>query len=130
MGRTLIGIFITLHGLVHIWYIVLARQIVPFKPEMGWSGKSWLFTNLIGDTMTRILVSILLGLVTLGLSAGGIGFITQQQWSRPILVVFAGLSATVLVLFWDGSLQLAAQKGLIGLLIDAAIIAGLLISQT
>jgi hypothetical protein len=95
---------------------------------MGWSGKSWLFTNLIGDTATRTLASILLLLATVGLSAGGIGFLAQQQWARPVLIASAAVSAIVLILFWDGSMIFVVQKGLIGLLIDVAIIAGPLLS--
>ena len=77
-----------------------------FQPEMGWSGKSWLFTNLIGDSATRVLAGILLILVTAGLSAGGIGFLAQQQWARPVLIASAAASAVVPILFWDGSLHL------------------------
>ena len=128
MVRLLVGVVIVLHGLVHIWYFVLARRLIQFKPEMGWFGKSWLFTNLIGDTATRTLASILLLLATAGLSAGGIGFLAQQQWARPVLIASAAVSAIVLLLFWDGSMQFVVQKGLIGLLIDVAIIAGPLLS--
>ncbi|MBW7882136.1 MAG: hypothetical protein H3C34_05770 [Caldilineaceae bacterium] len=127
MIRYLIGIIIVLHGLVHLWYVVLARGLVEYKPEMGWSGRSWLFTSLIGDPATRNLASILLLLVTVALALGGVGFFIDQQWTRPVLIVSALASAFVLILFWDGSPQLIVQKGLIGLLIDAAIIAGLLI---
>jgi len=77
---------IILHGLVHIWLVVLAQRLIDFKPEMGWSGRSWLFTNLIGDTATRMLATILLLIVTAGLSIGGVGFIFQQH--RYLWTVF------------------------------------------
>lgn len=48
MLRISIGIFMLLHGLVHLWYFVMSRGLVELKPEMGWSGKSWLLTNLLG----------------------------------------------------------------------------------
>ncbi len=125
MARTLAGIFFILHGLVHIWYIVLARKLVPFQPEMGWSGKSWLFTGLIGDGATRNLATLLLLLATVGFSAGGVGFLAQQPWSRSLLLVSAGISGLVLVFFWDGGFQRIAQKGLIGLLINLGILMGM-----
>jgi hypothetical protein len=125
--RFTVGIVILLHGLVHLWYFALSRGFVQFKPEMGWSGKSWLFTNLIGDGGTRALASVLFLLATAGLSAGGIGFLTHQEWHRPLLIISAGLSALVFILFWDGNTQLLIQKGLIGIAIDAAIIVGLYI---
>jgi hypothetical protein len=125
MVRFLVGVVIILHGLVHIWYFVLARGLVQFRPEMGWSGKSWLFTNLIGEPGTRTLASIVLVIAAAGLSVGGIGFLAQQQWARPVLIASALVSAIVLMLFWDGSLQLVVQKGLIGVIIDLAILVGL-----
>jgi hypothetical protein len=127
MLHVLIGILITLHGLVHIWYIVLARQIVPFKPELGWTGRSWLFTDRIGDARTRGLASILLLLPTLGFAAGGIGYIFDQPWSPLLLAVTAGLSTLVFLLLWDGDPKLPAEKGLVGVLINAALTAGVLL---
>ena len=40
MLRIFIGIFMLLHGLVHLWYFVMSRGLVELKLEMGWSGKS------------------------------------------------------------------------------------------
>ena len=47
MLRLLIGFFIVLHGLVHMWYFTLSQRLVEFQPEMGWTGKSWLFSNFV-----------------------------------------------------------------------------------
>jgi len=41
----LIGIFILLHGLVHMWYVTLSQGWVEFQANMGWTGKSWLLTT-------------------------------------------------------------------------------------
>jgi len=30
--------FLILHGLVHLWYLVLAFRLVEYKPDMGWTG--------------------------------------------------------------------------------------------
>ena len=49
------GLFIVLHGLVHLWYVVLSQKLVAFQPEMGWVGRSWLLTNVLGDSPTRSL---------------------------------------------------------------------------
>jgi len=51
----------------------------------------------------------------------------QQPWTRRILVASAAYSAILFGLFWDGDMQYLAGKGLIGLLIDLAILAGLLV---
>ena len=34
MLRFLIGLFVILHGMVHLWYFTLSQWLVEFKPEM------------------------------------------------------------------------------------------------
>ena len=53
MPRILLGIFIILHGLVHLGYFTLSHRLVPFEPQMGWTGRSWLFTGILGDNTAR-----------------------------------------------------------------------------
>lgn len=125
MIRFLIGFVITLHALVHFWFIALALRLVEFEPKFGWTTKSWLFTNLLGDDLTRKVASVLLSIVMVALFVGGIAFMAQQGWSRPLLIAAAGFSIAILVLFWDGSFDLIVSKGLIAFLLDAAIIAGM-----
>ncbi len=126
MAHTLLGIFFILHGLVHLWYFVLARQLVPFKEDMGWSGKSWLFTPLIGDGATRRLESLLLVLTTAAFVTGASGYLAAQAWAVPLLLAAAGVSILDFGLFWDGGLKYIVQKGLLGILIEAGILLGLL----
>jgi hypothetical protein len=40
MLRILFGIFVVLHGLVHLWYVVLSQRLVEFQADMGWTGES------------------------------------------------------------------------------------------
>jgi hypothetical protein len=112
----LIGVFIVLHGLVHLWFVVLSWRLVSFQPEMGWTGRSWLFTNSIGDASTRWLASGLYALSAVALVAGGIGYLAHSRWAPPMLLGAAVLSAATIMLFWDGSLVRIVEKGLIGLL--------------
>jgi hypothetical protein len=72
--RTLFGIFVMLHGLVHLWYVTLSRGLVEFRPEMGSTGQSWLFIPLLGDAATRWLATIVYALATFSFAAGGIGY--------------------------------------------------------
>ena len=119
------GLFIVLHGLVHVWYVVLSQKLVAFQPAMGWNGRSWLLTNLIGDSSTRSVASLLLILVTVAMVVSGIGVMTRaghNEWWRPVLIGAAVLSSVTLIIFWDGSLDLIVQKGLIGLVINGAIL--------
>ncbi len=129
MFRFLIGLFIVLHGLVHIWYFALSQRLVAFQAEMGWTGRSWIFTNLIGDEITRSLASALYVLATLRLVAGGVGIFIQQNWWRPVFVSSAIFSSAVIILFWDGSTEMLVQKGIIGFLINLVILIALLVIE-
>jgi hypothetical protein len=119
------GLFIALHGLVHLWYVTLSARLVAFQPAMGWSGRSWIFTNLLGDAMTRTLASGLYVLATIGLVVSGIGVMLHSDWWRPVLIGSALFSSAIILLFWDGSMQLVVNKGLLGLLINVMILIAL-----
>lgn len=116
------GIFVILHGLVHLWYFTLGQRLVPFEPAMGWSGRSWIFTGLIGDTATRAIASVLFILAAAGFVASGIGVIARLDWWQTAIIASALLSAATFILFWDGSLQTPIQKGLLGLIINIVIL--------
>jgi hypothetical protein len=116
------GLFIVLHGLVHLWYVVLSQKLVAFQPEMGWTGRSWLLTNIIGDSPTRSLAGLLYVLATVGMVVSGIGMMTRGEWWRPVLIGSTVLSSVTLLLFWDGNADLILQKGLLGLVINCAIL--------
>lgn len=125
--RVFFGIIVLLHGLVHLWFVALAQQWFPYEPEMGWTGESWLFTPLIGDAATRMLSSGLYVLVTLAFVVGAIGMFAQAAWWQTLLVFAAACSTFFILLFFDGKLDMIVQKGLIAVLINAAILVALLV---
>ncbi|MGD8793055.1 MAG: hypothetical protein PVF47_10925 [Anaerolineae bacterium] len=127
MLRFLFGIFVVLHGLVHLWYVTLSQGLVEFQAEMGWTGKSWLFSPLLGEGATRSLATVLYSLATLAFLIGGIGIFVQQAWWRPMVIGSAAFSAAIILLFWDGGLQMIVEKGLLGFLINAALLVALLV---
>ncbi len=126
MARTLFGIFLILHGLVHAWYIVLSQRWVAFQPAMGWNGRSWLFTGLIGDPAARTAAAVVYALAGLGLVIGGVGWLARAGWAAGVLALSAGVSALGIALFWDGSGERIVEKGLLGLLISLALVAAAL----
>jgi hypothetical protein len=127
MFRFLFGVFVVLHGLVHLWYVTLSQRLVEFQPAMGWTGESWVFRALLDDGITRSLASVLYVMAALGFVAGGIGVLAQQAWWRPVTVGSAAFSAAIIILFWDGRIQMPVEKGLLGLLINLALLVALLI---
>ena len=122
MLRFSISLFIILHGLVHLWYFTLSQRLVEFKPEMGWSGRSRILSGLLGDSTVRSLASTLFVVAAIAFVISGIGILGQADWWWPMLVGSATLSLVILFVFWDGSMRLVIQKGLIGFLISSAIL--------
>ena len=127
MFRIIFGVFIMLHGLVHLLYFGQSRRLFELQPGMVWPDGSWAFSRLLGDEATRILASISYVLAAIGFMAGGIGILVRQAWWRPVVVASAAFSAVIIVLFWDGKVQMLDDKGGIGLLINLAILVALLV---
>ncbi len=91
------------------------------------SFESWLFSPLLGDGATRGLATVLYSLATLGFVAGGVGVLARQDWWRPVVIGSAAFSAVIIILFWDGGLPRIVEKGLLGFLINVALLVALLV---
>ncbi len=127
MARILFGVFIVLHGLVHLLYFGQSARYFELQPGMVWPNGSWVFSKLLGEEANRILASILLVLAAIGLFASGIGILVGQPWWRPVLVGSTLFSSIIFILFWDGVAHRLDNQGAIAILINAAILAALLI---
>jgi hypothetical protein len=127
MLRFVIGIFIVLHGLVHLLYAGQSWRLFELQPGMIWPEGSWAFSRLLGDEATRSLASISCVLAAIGFVAGGIGILVTQPWWRPLVVGSAAFSTVVCVLFWDGGLQKLDDQGAFALLINTAILVAVLV---
>jgi hypothetical protein len=122
MSRTISGIFIILHGLVHIWYVVLSFNLVTFQPDMGWTGKSWLLSSLKPNQVMRISAGILFIISTLLFVISGIAILAKMSGAPTILAIAAIISTITLLVFWDGKTDMMVQKGVIGIIINLVII--------
>ncbi len=133
MLRFIAGIFVVLHGLVHLLYAAQSQRLLELQPGMDWPEGSWTFAKLLGDratsrlAATRSTAAIACVLAAIGFVAGGAGIIARKAWWRPAVEGSAMLSAALVIVFWNGQLQRLADQGLIALLIDAAILVALLI---
>ena len=126
MLRIIIGVFIGLHGLVHLLYFGQSARFFELAPGMVWPDGSWAFSRLLGVDVARNLASIFLIVAAIGLIAGGIGVLIGQAWWRPVVIGSAILSSVIFVLFWDGLAQSLDNKGGVGLLINLAILVAII----
>jgi hypothetical protein len=129
MISILFAVFLILHGLVHMLYFGQSARVFELQPGMIWPDGSWAFSRLLGDSAARNLSSALLVLAAIGFVIGGVGIFTKQAWWRPTIVVVSLFSSVIYLLFWDGGFQHLDNKGGVGILINLAILAALLIFQ-
>ncbi len=125
----LFGAFIVLHGLVHLLYFAQSQKIFELRPGMVWPDDSWVFSRLLGEKSTRLLASALCLLAALGFIAGGIGLFFGQPWWRNVSVAAAAISILMYILFWNGKLQKIDDQGGVGILINIAILAVIVLFQ-
>jgi hypothetical protein len=123
----LVGIFLALHGLVHLWYVVLSQGWVDVEDAMGWNGHSWLLSGSLAEGTILSLATVVYVLVTVGFVAGGVGYALQTDWRSPVLIGAAVLSALMLVTMWDGQFDLLVEKGIVGVAINLALVGALLV---
>jgi hypothetical protein len=129
MLKAIIGVFIVLHGLVHLLYFGQSQRLFELVEGMLWPEGSWAFSKLLGYKATRLLASISCLLAALGFVVGGVAILTRQAWWHPVLVGSAAFSCAIFILFWDGRKQGLNNQGLIALLINLAILVAVLIFQ-
>lgn len=127
MIRIIVGIFLVLHGLVHLLYFGQSVKFFELQPGMIWPVGSWAFSKLLGGNATRTLASILCILAALGFVVSAVGLLAGQSWWQAAVVVSAVLSAVLYILFWNGQLQHLDHQGGIGVLLDVAILVAVLV---
>ena len=120
--HTIFAILVILHGLVHMWYVTLSQDWVTFQSEMGWTGHSWLLSNVFGEKTTTLIASTLFILCTILFTISGIGLLAKAGWSRNALALSSIISLLTLLVFWDGKPAMLVEKGLIGLLVNIGIL--------
>ncbi|MFB6082194.1 MAG: hypothetical protein ABEJ67_05165 [Halanaeroarchaeum sp.] len=122
-----LGVFLVLHGFVHLWYVVLSQGWVEVEDQMGWNGRSWLCSSVVPAETTLAVASLLYVAVALGFAGGAVGLVVGFEWAEAVVTAAAVLSTLVLVAMWDGEPDRLVEKGIIGVVINAAIVGVLLI---
>ncbi len=120
--RFIFGIFLVLHGLVHLLYFGQSARYFEIQPGMMWPDGSWAFSKLLGDKKTRWLTNGACILAAIGFVVGGGALLAGQAWWQPIIVSGAIFSASLYVLLWDGSFQDLDDKGIFAILINLALL--------
>jgi hypothetical protein len=118
----LLGIFLILHGLVHLLYAGQAERFFELRPNLTWPVGAWACSRWFGDDKTRRLATILLVLAALGFFAGSLGLFMGQVWYQAFSAGAAILSIATYLVFWNGKFSALPDQGAIGLLISLGIL--------
>ncbi len=127
MVQLICGVFIVLHGLVHLLYFGQSARRFELRPGMVWPDGSWAFSKLLGDKATRNLAGAACVIAALGFITGGAGLLLSLTWWRPVVVAAAAFSSIAFLLFWDGKLRGLNEQGAIAILINVAILVAVLV---
>jgi hypothetical protein len=122
MIRIIAGVFLILHGLVHLLYLGQSARRFELQPGLTWPEGSWAFSKLLGEDGARTLAGIFCILAAAGFVIGGVGILAGQPWWGTAAVASAVVSTVLYVLFWDGRATRLADQGGVALLINAAIL--------
>ena len=126
MQYIILGVFLILHGAVHIWYVAMARGLISADADTIWNGRSWLFTRRLGDQTTMTLATIVFSAITLVFAVAGIALVARQEWFSTWAITGSILSMAAIIGFWDGRPDHPIEKGLLGIILDVAILVALL----
>jgi hypothetical protein len=121
------GVFIVLHGLIHLLYFGQSARRFELRPGMTWPDGSWAFSKLLGDKTTRSLASVACVVAAMLFVAGGVGVLISQPWWQPMVVAAAVFSIVTFSVFWNGKLREVSDQGGVGILINVAILVVVLV---
>ena len=119
------GIFLVLHGLVHLFYFGQSQRFFELQHGMIWPDNSWAFSKHLGVQRTRVLASLLCLLAAVGFVTAGIVVFLDQSWWKAVVIGSAAFSSAVFVVFWDKRMEKLYDKGGIGILLNLAILVAL-----
>lgn len=121
----LLGVFLLMHGAVHLLYVGQALRLFELKPGLQWPDAALLFSRRLGARSTRLLAVTCLLLATAGFFLGAAGLMFMQLWWPALTAGAAAFSIILYLLFWDGKFEILDAQGGIGILIDLLILLSL-----
>jgi hypothetical protein len=103
--KFLFGVFIVLHGFVHMLYFAQSRRLFELKTGMLWPDGSWALSAFFEDKTVRSLASVFCVLAAVGFAVGGLGILVGKAWWYPLIVGSSVFSTVLFILFWDGKMR-------------------------
>ena len=89
------GIFLILHGLVHLLYFGHALRYFELQPGMAWPDGSWAFSKIRGVRPARKLAGTICVMAALVFTTSGILLLANVGAWRKVVLVAAGFSSLI-----------------------------------
>ena len=115
---TIIGAVLFLHGLGHAMGIIPALKLIDTeKSDQGWlknwSSRSWLLTDLVGDSVARVICLILFAVALISFICAALalfGWLVPHQYWRTLTIISSLISIVALALYWNALILLFPHK--------------------
>ncbi len=122
MWNIFFGVFLILHGIVHVIYYGHASRWFEVKQGLAWPDGSWALGRFLGGGADRTTAAFTLVAAAIAFILGAIGVFASQEWYRPVTAGAAVVSALVFIFFWNGKTEMLDGQGLFAVLINMAIL--------
>jgi hypothetical protein len=122
MLSIVVGIFLLLHGGVHLLYFGHSARYFELEKGLVWPAGSWALSSFVEEGALRSVANTLLIVATMVFIVAGVSVFIKGDWWQTTVTVAAVFSTLVYLLLWDGSWQNLDGKGLVGILINVAIL--------
>jgi hypothetical protein len=126
--RIAFGIFIIFHALVHAMYVGQALRWFELRPGMTWPSGSWALSSF-SDNGVRLFATLSIGLCSIAMIVGAAGYLANASWGGWVVIASAALVSLVHALLWSGAWTEFGDQGGYGVIINAAIIAVILVQH-
>jgi hypothetical protein len=121
MLKNIFGVFIILHGLVHLLYFGHGMRYFEL-PGLTWPDGSWAISRVLGEGSGRLVAGGACIAAMLLFVAAGIGFFSGAIWWRAVLLIAGIFSSLIWILFWNGKMDKLSEQGLYAILINLGLI--------
>ena len=123
--RFVIAFILFVHGVGHSMALFPAFG---WSTVETWNTRSWLFSGLLGDTITRIIAIVLFSAALIGFvgaALGLLGWLLPHDFWRTLAIASSLISLIAIALFWNAFVAFFPNKaGAIA--VDVAVLVGLL----
>ena len=121
MASVVLGIFLLLHGAVHLLYLGQSVRLFDLKPGMAWPDHAWAFGGVASPAPARVTAAGVCGAAAVGFVAGGIALLAGQAWWREVVLLTAVLATAGFLVLWDATVDDLPGQGAVAVAINAVL---------